>query len=450
MKHKAIIFFSVILLIIPALGYGQEDPMVKSIKERFDLYGKTSLQEKIYLHTDRSLYLIGETMWFKAYYLDGSAYRFLDMSKVAYLEILDKENNAVAQTKFSLLSGKGNGSLLIPAAIASGNYKVRCYTNWMKNFNADYFFETNVSIINPFVKFDPEPDANKETAYDVQFFPEGGYLVKGIESKMAFRAVGQDAKGIDFRGLIVGPENDTIARFRPGKFGIGYFMFKPEKTSGYKAIIIDVKGKQSSFSLPEVQERGYVMRVTDSASDQLKVTVLSTLQQEDKVPVYIITHTRHANQIVEKHLLTNNQTEFFIKKEQLGEGISHITILNERLKPVCERLYFKRPAEQLNIGANTDKREYAGREKVTLDMTAGTGTNLSDLANMSVSVFLSDSIRTLPQNDIFSYIFLTSDLKGNVENPAYYFENNTKETDQDLDNLMISQGMEEIQMGRSF
>ena len=178
-----------------AVSANGQDSWVKSTGDKFQTFTKKAVQEKIFLHTDRAFYLVGETMWFKAYNVEGTTNSFLDLSKVAYLEVLDKENNSVAQTKFSMLEGKGNGSLIIPATIASGMYKVRCYTNWMKNFDASYFFEMPVSVVNPFVRFDPDPDSEKEVSYDVQFFPEGGRLVRNLAGKVAFRAIGADGKG---------------------------------------------------------------------------------------------------------------------------------------------------------------------------------------------------------------------------------------------------------------
>ena len=436
MKYKAILIFCLFTAIGSFSSYGQDDPMIKSIKDRFNIYGNTALQEKIYVHLDRSFYLIGETIWFKAYNLDGSRHRFLDMSKVAYLEILDKDNNAVAQTKFSLLKGKGNGSLLIPASVVSGNYKVRCYTSWMKNFPADFYFESDITVVNPFLKFDPEPDAKQEIAYDVQFFPEGGYLVKGLESKVAFRATGPNGKGIGFKGLIIDGKNDTITKFQPGKSGIGSFMFKPQTSDVYTAVITDGQGKVFTYPLPQVQENGYVMRVTDSTSNLVKVTVTRPAEAEQSM-VYLLAHTRQINPLADKKTFIANTAEFLIDRAQLGEGISHITILNEKLKPVCERLYFKRPEKQLNIEAGVGKPEFTTREKVTMNLSADAA---GSLANMSVSVFLTDSISTWSQDDIFSYFFLTSDLKGRIEDPAYYFQNVSKQTDRELDDLIISHG----------
>jgi hypothetical protein len=433
MKYLALLLLASFLSVSSDSAYGQDDPMSRSIKERFNMYGNTALQEKMYLHLDRPFYLIGETIWFKAYNLDGARHRFLDMSKVAYLEVLDKENNAVIQTKFSLTGGKGNGSVSIPSGVASGNYKVRAYTSWMKNFGSEYYFESDISIINPFVKFDPAPDAGKEINYDVQFFPEGGYLVKNLESKVAFRAVGVDGKGISFRGVVVDQRNDTLVRFQPSKFGIGNFMLKPGNVDSLRAIVTDGNGRQFNYPLPKVMEQGYVMQVGDAGSEQVKVTVTRS-GFENPSNVYILAHTRQLNPLSDKMIFNGNKAEFTINRDQLGEGISHITILNEKLKPVCERLYFKRPDKLLPVEARVGKADFTTRERITLDITAGLASNLS------VSVFLTDSIKSLAQDDIASYFLLTSDLQGQVEDPSYYFRNADKKTDGELDNVMISHG----------
>ena len=439
MKIKAIIFFSFILFFAPVLGYGQTDPMVKSIQDRFDLYGKTALQEKIYLHTDRSFYLVGETMWFKAYYLNGSTHRFLDMSKVAYMEVLDKENNAIIQTKFSLLAGKGNGSLLIPATIGSGTYKVRCYTNWMKNFSSDYFFETTITVVNPFVKFDPNPDDKQEVTYDIQFFPEGGQLVKNVESKVGFRAVASNGKGIDFNGVVVDQKNDTIVKFFPKKFGIGNFAFKPVEGNAYKVLIRDTKGKISTYKLPEVKDYGYVMQVKDSTANLVKVLLtVQTEKPENNITVF--THTHQENGYAETKPLFGKKAVFLLDKNKLGEGISQITIFNDAGKPVCERLYFKRPAKGLIIDGKVSKQEYATRDKVIMDLSTASDAGIAEMSNLSVSVYMTDSIPMDDHESISSYLYLSSDLKGNIESPEYYAQRNSKEADQDIDNLMITHG----------
>ncbi|MCE6988362.1 hypothetical protein [Dyadobacter sp. CY323] len=440
---KAKISICCLLMTFSFTLFAQEDAMVTSIKQRFGLYAERAIQEKLYVHVDRPFYLVGETIWFKAYNLNGASHKFLDISKVAYLEVLDIENNAVVQTKFSMLDGKGNGSVLIPSTIVSGKYKIRCYTNWMKNFNADQYFETPVSIVNPFIRFEPDRTVKGDVRHDVQFFPEGGHLVKNLESKVAFRAISADGTGIKFNGALVNQQNDTVQKFTPAINGIGYFTFTPKEGESYKAFVTDANGKRFEYPLPAVEELGYVMQVKDSTENLVKVTVSAKVAGEEPVQVYMLAHTRQNNPQVEKKFLLKNKAVFLIDKSELGEGISHITIFNEKVKPVSERLYFKRPGKQLAIEAKVAKT-FITREKVAMDLTAAVASAVSngagDLTNLSVAIYLNDSIKSPSQQDISSYLWLTSDLKGTIESPEYYFKNVSKETDQQLDNLMLTHG----------
>jgi hypothetical protein len=428
-----------LLLVFYSSAFAQEDAMVTSIKQRFGLYTDRAVQEKMYVHIDRPFYLVGETMWFKAYNLNGASHRFLDLSKIAYLEILDIENNSLAQTKFSMLDGKGNGALLIPSTIVSGKYKIRCYTNWMKNFNVEQFFETQVTIVNPFIRFEPDRTVKGDVRPDVQFFPEGGRLVKGLESKVAFRAITADGTGIRFNGSVVNAQNDTIRKFTPSKNGIGYFMFTPREGESYRVFVSDSKGKSYEYRLPNIEEQGYTMQVTDSTASLLRVTVTARLTGEEPMAVYLLSHTRQANTWVEKKFLNKGRAVFALDKSKLGEGISHITIFNEKVKPVSERLYFKRPARKLDIEAKLGNK-FINREKITMDLSAAVASAATDMANLSVAIYLEDSIKTAPQQDVTSYLWLTSDLKGDIETPEYYFNQVTTEIDQQLDNLMLTHG----------
>lgn len=438
MKLK-FIYLLLIALWSPLTSFSQEDPWVTSIRQRFLLHTRRAVQEKIYLHLDRPLYLVGESMWFKAYNVEGGSNTFLGMSKVAYFEVLDKDNNPVLQTKFALMNGKGHGSAILPSTIASGVYKVRCYTNWMKNFSADFYFESTVTVINPFVKFDPKPELAKDAALEATFFPEGGYLVQDLESKVAFRVVGLDGKGMDFKGAVVANNNDTIVRFEPKKFGIGYFMFTPKADITYKVVIRDMKGKPSMHNLPEVKAEGYVMHVKDSTDRLIKVTVTANTGAAGS-GIFMLSHTRQNNVQVDKASLTRNAAVFLLNKSKLGGGVSHITILNEKLKPLCERLYFKKPDKELAIEGTVHKETYNTRDKVLMELASKDSRGVAGLANMSVAVYLEDSIRASDPQDIESYLWLSSDLRGTVESPRYYFESNTQEADQGMDNLMITHG----------
>ena len=184
------------LLMISLHAAGQKNELT-FLQNSVENYTKNNLQEKLYVHTDKNFYVANEICWFKIYNVDAIFNKPLNISKVAYLELIDNNNKAVWQEKIALNEGSGNGSMLIPNAIATGNYTLRVYTNWMKNFNASFFFEKKISILNPSLTQENNYTPTKEN-YSIQIFPEGGNLVAGQFSKVAFKIVNQFGKGIQY------------------------------------------------------------------------------------------------------------------------------------------------------------------------------------------------------------------------------------------------------------
>ncbi len=417
-----------------SVAFAQND--YAGVQNRFAQYREKALQEKIYVHTDKEFYLAGEIVWFKLYYVEGSQHTPLDLSKVAYVELLDKDNKAAMQAKITLKEGHGDGSFFLPVSVPTGNYLLRAYTNWMKNFGPDYFFQKNVRIVNT---LKTKQEVIKDTAirYDVQFLPEGGHLVKGIESKVAFRVTDQYGKGQDCSGVLINENRDSLLQFRTFKFGMGSFVFTPAATGVYRAMINLPNGETIYRDLPGVSEQGYVLRVEDDGSGNVRATVSGAGPQAQEA--FLFVHTRQSVKLAERKALSNGVATFSIPVTQLGEGISHFTLFDNRQQPVCERLYFRQPASALTIDANSDAQKYGVRKKVSLSISSKSGSTAVP-AGMSLSVFRTDELQGAPQQDIRTYLWLSSDLKGNIESPEYYFSPVSPEVKQATDNLMLVHG----------
>src|SRR5688572_11557897 len=163
-----IFWISAAITLCTGFSYAQE--ALDSLNKKFDRSRTTFPQQKLYVHFAQEFYLTGETVWFKIYYVDGAFHHSMDISKVAYVEILDNNNQPLLQTKVALKDGKGDGALFLPASINSGNYHVRAYTQWMRNFSPEFFFHKSISIVNSFRKL--EADIVKAPKpFSVQFFP---------------------------------------------------------------------------------------------------------------------------------------------------------------------------------------------------------------------------------------------------------------------------------------
>ncbi|HOX82415.1 MAG TPA: hypothetical protein PLS08_05255, partial [Chryseolinea sp.] len=408
-----------------------------NLTKSFDLYRTQILQEKIYLHIDRPSYLTGETLWFKVYLTDATIHKPSEVSKVAYVEFIDGTNSSVLQTKVEIKNGTGSGSLYLPATLNSGNYMVRAYTNVMKNFSTEFFFHKSISIVNTFKSLENESKAIAPV-YDAQFFPEGGNLVNGLRSKIAFRVTDPSGNGIDFKGSVLDQQNDTIVSFSPKHFGIGYFFLTPHPDEQYHAIIRDRAGKIQKFNLPNTLNSGYTMHVSDSSADNIRLTINAISNETSVIPgAYLFVHSRNMMIRAAFQTLRQGFAEFVINKKDLPDGISHITIFDASMKPACERLYFKQPENNLIITAKPNQAQYDSRRSVKIDLNT-TYKQTPAKSNLSFSVFKVDSLPSSSGNMV-NYFWLTSDLKGTIEAPEFYFAS-TSDTKEAVDNLMLTHG----------
>ncbi|GAA3992975.1 hypothetical protein [Mucilaginibacter dorajii] len=413
---------------------------LEQVKKSFNLYQQQTVQEKVFVHTDKSTYLPGEIIWFKVYVVDASFHRLFNLSKVVYVDVVDNAHNALLQAKIAIADGTGSGSLYIPVSTSNGSYRFRAYTNWMKNFGPDYYFDKNITIVNPLKS--PEAAA-KEIApvYNAQFFPEGGNLVAGVNSRVAFKVTAPNGNGLaTYHGAVVDQHNDTVARFEPLKFGIGSFVFTPVANNTYKAVIKAGANSPVIKELPAVSNDGYAMQVKDNGQ-----TLSVTVSHANGGEVFLFAHTRQLVKVAESASLSSGVAVFNIDKSKLGEGVSHITIFNSSRQPVCERLYFKRPKQLLQIDATADQPQYGTRKKVSINVSTKNVTGSSLPANMSVTVYRVDSLQQIDDNEIFSSLWLRSDLRGSIQSAGYYFRNTNAEADQAIDNLMLSQGWRRFQ-----
>jgi hypothetical protein len=336
MRNTCLYNASIFFLLISVSTATAQQVNLDTLQRRFRDHRVKQIQEKIYVHSDRPLYVTGETMWFRIYYTDAALHRPLGLSKVCYLELIDGDNQAVLQTKVAMNKGGGSGSVFIPATINSGNYTLRAYTNLMKNSNPEFYFHSTVAIINPF----REPELVKSNSVkppDAQFFPEGGNLIAGLKCKVAFRIADENGSGISCKGVLLDQNNDTLTTFKPTKYGMGYFYMTPQAGQTYKASIVDNKGKKYSYNLPSVHDNGYSIEV--SGDDQLSINISSV---DPELPyVYVFIHSRQMVVRAEIVFLKEGRASLSVSNTSLPQGISHITVFDGTLNPVCELLHFK-------------------------------------------------------------------------------------------------------------
>jgi hypothetical protein len=416
-----------------------------------------TIEEKIVLNTDKPDYLAGEIIWFKAYCLDAASHRPLDLSKVCYVELLDKDDRFVLQAKIGLKEAEGNGSFYLPLTMVTGNYKLRAYTNWMKNFGPACFFERPVTVINTLKELPSSASGPivADSSSTLAFFPEGGNLVQGIPSVIGFQLTDAAGMGIDRYGVVIDEHNDTVAAFRPLRCGIGRFSFRPEAGHSYRAMVLLADGTTVVKGLPAAYDRGYVMHVGEVKDGTMNVTVYANHPRGGNI--YLFARWGHSYRLARSVRLAQDSVSFLIAADSLREGITPLTLFDGELQPVCERLVFRRPEQRLFIDVTTDKEQYARRDKISLSLSAsdhkiriaGEGDSAA-ATSMSLSVYRLDSLSSPSGMDMAHYLWMGSDLKGTVESPDYYFTATGPEADEAVDNLMLTHGWRRFRWEQPF
>ena len=405
------------------------EPLLK----QFANYQEATLQEKVFLHLDKTQYAASETLWAKAYLVAGPMHLPSGISKNLYMELVDEASDIKQRLILQTTEGLATASLPLDSALVTGDYYLRAYTNWMKNFDQDFFFKKKIRIINP---NEAVTSQAVEETYPLQlkFYPEGGHLVKNIASKMAFEVTANPGDYKDHSGTIYNENDEAVASFSTSHENRGKLKFIP-KSQGYYALL---DGHEQRFVLPEVQPEGAVMLVNNKEADELLVTVKAS--ESAAQAYYVVAHTRGIITHASKVELRGNRGLVRIEKSALQPGISHLTLMSLELNPLAERLAFIPNTQGTSVSVKTDKDGYRPRFPVTVEV------EVKDAKGKPVegSFSLSASHQAFTANDQTSYhieanLLLSSDLKGYIHNPGQYFDN-APQAAANLDLLMMVKG----------
>ena len=410
------------------------DPLPRIIAS-FQRYLAELPEEKIYLHQDRETYTSGETIWFKAYLTQGPFHLPSTLSSTVYVELIDDQNQLIQKELIYSPNGFGSGQVQLPDSLPSGTYLLRAYTQWMKNVGEEYFYQRPIKVLSEFSSSTTPPE--QQSSLDLQFFPEGGNLVQGILSKVAVKALGENGLGKRVKGKIFAG-NQEVGTFESNDLGMSVFALLPEKGKTYTA---QIEGDDQTFLLPAALESGLVMAVTNSPNSDEVVIKFLTSEKSPVKSVFLLAHSRGLICATGQVNLSNQVAFVRIPKKEFPTGIAQLTAIDENGLPLTERLIFIDHQDHLQIKINTDKDTYQPREPVRLEIEAKTKEGKPARANLSLRVVDSDQLGESDHGaSILSYLLLSSELKGHIQDPGYYFDPKNQDREEAMDYLMLTQG----------
>ncbi|MFV5690988.1 hypothetical protein ACM55K_03065 [Flavobacterium sp. LT1R49] len=416
--------------------------------------------EKVYLHTDKSIYFIGEDLWYKAYNVRAYNNLLFDNSNILYVELISPDSKIITRNKTNIEMGLGYGDFQLADSLGvkPGVYQIRAYTNWNRNFGNDFVFKKNIEIIDVFEAHSKpnktqnsavevktaENESSKQNEFTVDFFPEGGSLLENVASIVGFKAVDSNGNPINIKGEICDSDNELVTNFLSPHDGMGKFQILPIEGKNYYAKIKTLSGVELRVELPKVAKQGYLLSFRPFKGKNIITinTNETTLIQNPNAALTVVCKAKGISYLETTQTLTETVSSFELSKKKTPEGISQITLYDSNSKPQSERLVYIEKEQDLEVQLSTDKASYTPNEKATINVSSKSKTGVAKSASFSLSV--TDMNGVLEDKDygttISSYFLMESDIRGKVHNPGYYFDTtNVKRLDH-LDNLLLTQG----------
>jgi hypothetical protein len=447
------------------------------------------------------------------------------ISKILYVDLINADNKPDKHLKLIIRDGRTRGDFTLNKDLKNGIFRIRAYTQFMRNLQSEYLFEKNIPVhqsnlsnlivVNPVINkraegdsidlylhailpedyraqekqlevfvrlndtlsvrriFNFKKDFNGSMGFfvpsslscsfadikltlsdkaliseqrlslplksgvNLQFFPESGKMVAGIETVIAYKALDNRGNPIEFDADIVDENQNIVTHITGNKSGVGKFGFTPKLNQSYKALLT-LSGNKYVFNLPVTEPRGYVLNFNSDS----KVIYVKNNQNNYKSRHYLLVSVRGVVYTSIEAKLDTKALRILLPFETYPKGVVQITLFDSLFRPLAERLVFNnRPDQKMLIRVETDKKEYRPREKInlTINVSDAAGKQVeSSLAMAVVDASKTDSLSNT--TDIESYLYLASELKGGIDNKLINLADTTSSGNRNIDLVMMTQG----------
>ena len=482
------------LISLTSLAAADADSLLLQRQENFERFSRMFPMERVYVHFDNTSYYKGENIWYKAYVVRDDNLHHTNLSRILYVELLNPIGYPVETQKLAIENGQAHGSFMLKDTLNAGFYEIRAYTTWMLNFTTgdehgwhrmhtkeaqrqwgdrvQRYMQGNAGVFSRVFPIYEKVDSGKysqrrmprlpkatatmatpiKDKMKIDFYPEGGNLVRGVPTRIAFQAHNAEGRTLNVAGALY-RRGDSIGYFKTDYAGRGVFAVTPDSldaeeiTNGLE-LRLTYQGHDYRFDLPRPKKRGYSLSVFP-AGDQLKIITSRNERTEGLQLGLSITsrgRTYYYNAI---DMTTDKRTIALVDKRSLQTGVNVVTLFTDKGKILAQRLVFVNNHDMAGyrlkpaINPTNKKEGLSPYQKVALDyqLTDTAGRPVHKAFDFSIAVTDGDTREeTYDDANILSYLLLASEVKGFIPHPAYYFEADDNEHQTALDMLLMVQG----------
>lgn len=476
----------------PIMAGGNESS-IDRLNHQIEIYP----QEKLHVVTDRDLYFGGDTVWFRIFVVDAATHRQMAISKYAYVEMLSPFGEVKNRIKVIERDGIYAGYIPVDEDIYEGDYTLAAYTMYSENQGKDYFFRKPIRLLDQHSskyvidsEFTPVAPGEVKGSFkvrsingdkmnynkmswimhdgkflempgskngfsrkfkrdkgedvvlvkfgdygryfniefpvekiDISFYPEGGWLVAGDPCTVAFKATDENGKGIYTSGIIRNDYGEKVAEFTTTHKGMGDVIFVPEANCIYTAEYPNPKGELQTTVIGTPNQDATVLRYHATGSKGFFSVAGNDLRDLELIVAL------HGKGVLATPISSVNPLSF--EKKDLPAGLYQALLVSKTDSIVLSERIFFIGADRLTPGVSG-----LSTDSVSIIIEAPQGIG----GDCSVRITNLDIIPDSRDIDIRSQFLLQSELRGRIEDPSYYFSKADRETDRNLDLLMMVNG----------
>lgn len=476
------LYLFILFLLYPAFLIGQHSDSLKvpqTFEERYDAYVTNLSPEKVYLHTDKDVYAIGDTIWFKGYVINSSVLSSDPESRYLYVELtrMIVSKNLISgryeeipymekRVKIKQVGDVFQGYLPISDESNSGYAKIRAFTYWNLNKEPEYLFSKTVSIMNPvkddYIKSLEKKKIRDDSFYedigsenpfhkirrvgtlDCQFLPESGRMLAGIPNIVGIKLIDNEGLGQQAKGVIYNQKNEEVASFSTDEYGFGSVLLSPQSPGKiYHAVVEDIRGVKKKTDLPEVESEGVAISLRPQEDViEARMFVCGGINADSLRFLLADRNEIYYNEPLSRVMRVN------LPVSGMASGINNAVVCDRNGNILAKRSFFVMPDTTVKADAmpsyylsGSSKDSLTRRSPVRCSFKIGT----KEGGNFSASV--SDNLLSPCSNlgdNIISHFLLSSEIRGNIENPQRFFTDSIplEKRMSDIDLLMLTQGWE--------
>lgn len=455
--------FSLLLLLCPFLSLRGQDAAAGQLFARFKAaagFDHRYPREKVYLHLDSNAYVEGDTLWLKAYVVRASSLQPTTLSGVLYVELLNADGDLMERKQFQVQDGQAHGDFKLDLPVRAGFYEVRAYTREMLNWGAAACFSRVVPVFEKKALADDAPleidrpqaeddlSAGHPRPYDFEtagqpcqlaFYPEGGDRVAGLAGRIAFRLTDSAGRPLTDSLRVFDSAGRQVLVAAPEHDGMGIFTLPADVEGGCAKV--GEGSNELQFPLPEARKEGYVLTATEADGGTSVVVQRSPGLAPELLGLAV--HCREQMCYFDTLTVDAGAVELFLPAEALRGGVNRIELFDASGHSLCCRLVFKPVSgSTLRAEVRQNKAIYEPFSPVAIDISVTDGEG-RPVPGVPLSLSVRDSVGELvraPQTDMAIDLLLSSELRGWIANPAFYFERDDARHRHALDLLLLVQG----------